>query len=149
MWSPFTVQSGTANHTIELTKWCMPSGIRARFTTDRVRGGGRDHDEVGGLPDRDVPDLGNALIEIGVHRVAADRLERRAPHEPERSLGRHHMDVVSSEHERSNDTDGLARGDPPVIPTTMFIALGCSASLTVAPLDSPLRERRVTRCSGA
>ena len=45
-------------------------------------------DEVGGLADRDVPHLGDALVELGVHGVAADRLERRSTDEPQRGLGR-------------------------------------------------------------
>ena len=77
---------------------------------------GRDDDQVGGLPERDVAHLGDALVEVGVDRVAADRLERRPADEAQRGRGRHDVHVVAREHERAHDADGLvgrdAAGDP-------------------------------------
>ncbi len=77
----------------------------------RVRGRGRDDDEVGRLPDRDVADLRDAFVEVGVDRVAADRLERRTADESQRRLRRDDVHVVAGEHEFANDRDGLVRGD--------------------------------------
>ena len=72
---------------------------------------GRDHDEVGRLADRDVAHLGDPFVEVDVHRVARDRLERRTPDEPQCSLGGHDVDVMPGEHECPHDADGLVRGD--------------------------------------
>ena len=44
---------------------------------ERVRGRRGDDDQVGRLAEGDVPHLGDALVEVGLDRVAADRLERR------------------------------------------------------------------------
>ena len=62
-------------------------------------------------PMADVAHLGDALVEVGVHRVAGDRLERRATDEAQRALGRHDVHVVPGEHERADDADGLVRRD--------------------------------------
>ena len=48
---------------------------------------------VGGLTDRDVSHLGDALVEVGVHGVAADRLESRATDETQRGIRRNNLHV--------------------------------------------------------
>ena len=63
------------------------------------------------MPDRHVAHLGDPVVEVAVHEVAADRLERGTSDEPERVLGRDDVYVVAREHEGAHDADGLVGRD--------------------------------------
>ena len=55
--------------------------------------------------------LGDTLVEVGLDRIAADRLERGFPYEPERSIRRDDVHIVPGENERADDADSLIGGD--------------------------------------
>ena len=79
---------------------------------DRVRRRRGNDNEFGALTDGHVPNLCHTLVEVGVHRVAADRLECGPADKAERGLGGYHLHRVPREHERTHDTDSLVGRDP-------------------------------------
>jgi hypothetical protein len=67
---------------------------------EQVGGGRADDDQVGGLADPDVGDLGDVVPDLGGHRMAGQRLEGRRAHEAQRAGGRHDAHVVPGLGER-------------------------------------------------
>ncbi len=61
----------------------------------QVRGGGRDDDEVGFLPDPDMRHLVDVVPNAGVTGLPGQRLEGRGADEPQRGLGGNDADVVA------------------------------------------------------
>ncbi|BDZ46979.1 hypothetical protein GCM10025866_28880 [Naasia aerilata] len=86
-------------------------GDAGREPSERVGRCGCDHDHVGGLAERDMAHLGDALVQVGADRIPADRLERGQPHEAQSRLRRYDVDVVPGQHEEAYKADGLVRRD--------------------------------------
>ena len=78
-----------------------------------VRGGRRDDDRVGRVADDDVADpaVGQQLQQVGLDRVARQRLERERPDELGRGRRQHHRDVGALGLEQAQQLDRLVGGD--------------------------------------
>jgi len=68
----------------------IPAAARA----SRSAVGGRDQDEIGGLPDPDVRDLGHAGPHVGGHRLSGQRGPGGLADEAERVGGGHDPDLM-------------------------------------------------------
>ena len=77
----------------------------------QVSGGGRDHDQVGLLAERDVRHLGDVVEDAGVHRLAGERLEGGGPDEMQRGLGGDDTDLMAGLGELADDGARLVGGD--------------------------------------
>ena len=80
---------------------------------EQVRGGGRDDDEVGFLPDPDVRHLVDVIPDAGVDGVTGERLEGRGADEPQRGLGGNDADEVAGLGELADHRARLVGGDAP------------------------------------
>jgi len=76
-----------------------------------VGGGGRDHDQVGVLPDPDVRDLVDVVPDPGADGVARQRRPGGLADEVQRGLGGHHPDVVPGLGEAAQQFARLVGGD--------------------------------------
>ena len=77
----------------------------------QVRGGGRDDDEVGFLPDPDMRDLVDVVPDAGVDGVTRQGLEGRGADESQRGLGGNDADVVAGLGELTDHGARLVGGD--------------------------------------
>ena len=76
-----------------------------------VRGGRRDHDEVGLLPDPDVRHLVDVGPDVVADRLAGQRRPGGGAHEPQRGRGGHDRDVVPGLGEAPQQLAGLVGRD--------------------------------------
>ena len=98
-----------ASRTLRQQVGRQPGGVGADQPGRRR---GDDH-EVGLLTEPGVRDRVGAVPQVGLHRLAGQRAERRAAEEALGALRHHRDDVGAGVDEAAADLDGLVGGDPP------------------------------------